>query len=134
MAEILDFLTLLPVTYGERRMTDADDLLPLDRWMVAWTPAGCVYDTPAGAIEVGPWPDRTCWSDDYAFTMGCCMANRHKMSKAQKVMMMFIDFHTAVTRDGIDPQAAHREFLKIGEYRWRISPDIPGAFADGSEF
>ncbi len=42
-------------------------------------------------------------------------------------MMMFIDFHTLIVRDGIDPQAAHREFLKIDEYRRRISPDIDGA-------
>jgi hypothetical protein len=39
---------------------------------------------------------------------------------------MFIDFHTLVVRDGIDPQAAHREFLKIDEYRKRIAPDTPG--------
>jgi hypothetical protein len=30
-------------------------------------------------------------------------------------------------RDGIDPMAAHREFLKIGEYRRRISAEIEGA-------
>ena len=33
---------------------------------------------------------------------------------------------TLVVRDGIDPQAAHREFLKIDEYRRRVSPDIDG--------
>ncbi len=42
-------------------------------------------------------------------------------------MHLFIDFHTMVVRDGIDPLAAHQEFLKIDEYRERISPDIPGA-------
>jgi hypothetical protein len=40
---------------------------------------------------------------------------------------MFIDFHTLVVGDGIDPLAAHAEFLKIDEYRRRISPDIDGA-------
>jgi hypothetical protein len=44
--------------------------------------------------------------------------------------MMFIAFHTMVVRDGIDPQAAHDEFLKISEYRRRIAPDIEGADRD----
>jgi hypothetical protein len=41
--------------------------------------------------------------------------------------MLFIQFHTAVIRDGIDPQRAHKAFLAIDEYRQRISPDIQGA-------
>lgn len=41
--------------------------------------------------------------------------------------MVFIDFHTAVVGYGIDPVAAHTEFLKIDEYRRKISPDIEGA-------
>jgi len=45
----------------------------------------------------------------------------------EQVMHLFIDFHTMVVRDGIDPHAAHEEFLKIHEYRERISADIPGA-------
>ena len=48
---------------------------------------------------------------------------RHKMKLSEKVMMMFIDFHMIVFRDGIDPQKAHKEFLKIDEYRRRISPE-----------
>jgi len=92
--------------------------LPLDDWMVAWTPAdwrrlGRV--APPGAIEVGPWPDETGWSDPYAMTGGCCEVARHHFHKAQKIMLMFINFHTCVVRDGVDPQAAHRAFLKIGE-------------------
>jgi hypothetical protein len=44
--------------------------------------------------------------------------------------MVFVHFHTIVTRDGIDPQDAHRAFLAIEEYRQSISPDIPGAVGD----
>jgi hypothetical protein len=37
-------------------------------------------------------------------------------------------------RDGIDPQAAHRAFLAIDEYRFRIAPDTEGAeFEDPPE-
>jgi len=41
--------------------------------------------------------------------------------------MLFVDFHTLVVRDGIDPVAAHAEFSKIDGYREIISPDIDGA-------
>ncbi len=44
-----------------------------------------------------------------------------------RTMMMFITFHTLVVRDRIDSLAAHAEFLKIDEYRRRISHDISGA-------
>lgn len=96
-------------------------MLPLNRWMVAWKPG--VPD----AVAVGPWPDETGWSDRLPFTGGCCYSERHHMPAAMQVAMLFIDFHTLIVRDGINPQAAHREFLKIDEYRRRISPDIPGA-------
>ena len=106
----------------------------IDDWMVAWNPN---FSTPAldkipgvkpdGAIEVGKWPDETGWSNLYDSTSGCCDIARHDFDLEGKVLMMFINFHTLVVRDGIDPQAAHREFLKIDEYRRRISPDIDGA-------
>lgn len=41
--------------------------------------------------------------------------------------MMFITFNTLVVRDRVDVDAVHREFLKIDEYRTRISRDTPGA-------
>ena len=76
----------------------------ISNWMVAWAP-----DEPE-SVEVGPWPDHTGWTacrpEQSLFTTGCCELAR---------------------RDGIDPQAAHREFLKIDEYRRHISPDIDGA-------
>ena len=99
--------------------------LALDGWRVAWAP-----DEPE-SVEVGPWPDHTGWTacrpEQSLFTTGCCELERREWPDDRKVLMMFLDFHTLVVRDGIDPQAAHREFLKIDEYRRRISPDIDGA-------
>ena len=92
----------------------------IDDWMVAWNPG-------SGEVDIGPWPDRIGWSDAYQMTSGGCNADRHKMTAEGKVMMLFIDFHKLVVRDGVDPQNAHREFLKIDEYRRRIGLDIPGA-------
>ncbi len=93
----------------------------IDTWMVAWNPG------EPGSVEVGCWPDLTGLSCRLDFTTGCCELVRHKWPEDRKVMMMFIDFHTLIVRDGVDPQTAHREFLKIDEYRRRISPDIDGA-------
>ncbi|PGH52758.1 hypothetical protein CRT60_22695 [Azospirillum palustre] len=95
--------------------------LGIDKWMVAWDPG------MPERVAVGPWPDRARWSRGYAMSAGCTFSDRHAMDLAGKVACMFIDFHTLIVRDGIDPAAAHREFLKIGEYRKRISPDISGA-------
>ena len=44
--------------------------------------------------------------------------------------ILFVNFHTAVVRDGIDPHDLHNEMLKIDEYRQTISPDIEGAGQD----
>ncbi len=92
----------------------------IDTWMVAYNPG------EPDSVKVGPWPDRTGWSCQLDFTMGCCELARHGWPEDRKVAMMFIDFHTIVVGDRMDPQAVHREFLKIDEYRRRISPDIDG--------
>ncbi len=98
----------------------------IDNWMVAWIPGEPM------AVEVGPWPDTGGWTDHafsgrHAFAVGCCELVRQDWPDERKVMMMFIDFHTLIVRDGINPEAAHRQFLKINEYRCRISLDIKGA-------
>ena len=82
----------------------------------------------SGEVEVGPWPDYTRWSRSYSMTSGCCHMNRHEMTSEGKAMRLFLDFHALVVRSGINPQDAHREFLKIDEYRRRIDRDIPGAY------
>lgn len=45
---------------------------------------------------------------------------------AAKALMMTC-FHTMVVRDGVSPEAAHKAFLIIDEYRRLISRDIEGA-------
>lgn len=109
------------------------DRFTIDNWMVAWNPAEGHARGPSGSVLVGPWPDRTRWSDRYLFTTGCCEIPRHQFTIDQKIAQLFIDFHTLVVRDGVDPQVAHREFLKIEEYRRRISSDISGAARDGED-
>ncbi len=92
----------------------------IDNYMVAYKPG-----EPEN-VRVGSWPDRTGWSRGLS-SWGCCYLAYRKLTLDQKVAQLFSDFHTMVVRDGIDPQAAHREFLKVDEYRRRIAPDIEGA-------
>lgn len=53
-------------------------------------------------------------------------------AEMQALALMMTFFHTLVVRDGISPQAAHKAFLVIDEYRSLISRDIEGA-DDGDE-
>ena len=94
--------------------------------MIAWTPS--YYDRPTdGQVEVGPWPDDTGWSDKYARTVGACNLGRSRLSKGERLALVFIDFNTLVVRDEIDPLVAHKAFLAIDEYRTHISSDTAGA-------
>jgi hypothetical protein len=88
--------------------------------MIAWTPG-------TDRIAVGPWPDTSRWSDGYSMTVGACLAETHSMGLDAQRAMMMTDFNTCVVRDGIPPQAAHRAFLAIDEYRRAISPKQLGA-------
>ena len=107
--------------------------LPIDGWMVAWQPDIHGDSSPEpgkaapGSVEVGPWPDTTGWSTKYQSTSGACYSDRRHSDLTAQVALLFVDFNTLVVRDGIDPQRAHTEFLKIQDYCERISPDTPGA-------
>jgi len=79
-------------------------------------------------------------SRSFAQRTGCCEPERAQLRTSDKVAIMFIDFHTLTVRDRMDPQALHREFMKIDEYRRYIAPDMPdpdtgqsvGAWTDGN--
>lgn len=102
--------------------------------MIAWAPS---WRTPTGrrtarpgSVKVVPWPDSEDLASEHPSTVGACLARLHKLNKHQRAAQLFIDFHTLVVRDGISPADAHREFLKIDEYRRLIAPDIVGAEDD----
>lgn len=87
--------------------------------MIAWN--------PDEEIEVGPWPDETGWSRRFRYTAGACFSEREDYGLVMMALAVMTNFNTITVRDRIDPQTAHREFLKIREYRLHISPDIAGA-------
>lgn len=98
--------------------------------MIAWTPTTESWaDThyKPGSVRIGPWPDRQRWSDAYAMTEGACDAEMHVLSPVERSLAVFMIFNKLVIRDGLDAEVVHDEFLKLDEYRERLSPDTPGA-------
>jgi hypothetical protein len=105
--------------------------------LIAWSPnygpefaaASPGWPKTPGEVAVGPLlkegdPD---WTKQYAFTGGAAEVSRRHLKGDESALMLFIDFHTLVVRDGVDPQKAHKAFLAIDEYRHRMSRDTPGA-------
>jgi hypothetical protein len=106
--------------------------------LIAWTPVYWTVRThfrtgkeeTIGMVRIGRMDRdgrRPDWHKGYALTVGACFSDCRRLRGAESIMMMFIDFHTMVVRDGIDPKVAHTAFLSIKEYRERISSDIKGA-------
>jgi len=99
--------------------------------LIAWTPN-------TGQIRVGPLlregdPDWTAHPIKYVSKGGAAFTVLRRCENATlRDLMLFIEFHTIVVRDRIPVDAAHREFLKIDEYRRRIAPDIHGAEGGGA--
>lgn len=96
--------------------------------LIAWTPVGFDKKTD-GMVAVGHLvgkyePD---WTAPYAYTGGAAYIDVRNMSGNESLAKIFIDFHSMIVRDGIDPQVAHKAFLNIDEYAKHISPDIEGS-------
>lgn len=104
--------------------------------IIAWTPvrwAALKPDT-AGEVVVLARPDAGEEARRYMMRAGASSSGLRALSDEARIARLFIDFQTLVVRDGIDPQVAHRAFLQIDEYRYRIAPDTEGAaFEDPPE-
>jgi hypothetical protein len=79
--------------------------MKLGECMLAWTPG-------SDRVEVGKWPDTTRWSDGYDFS-----ANPRTQAE------LLCEVIALVMVDGVAPAAAHRELLKIDEYRAALPAD-----------
>jgi hypothetical protein len=99
--------------------------------LIAWTPAHYRESPLAGQILVTRLGHdiRVDQAGRHAMTGGAAYVKVRNMRGSEAVAQVFIDFHTIVVRDGLDPVTVHRAFLNIEEYRDRISPDIEGSTA-----
>lgn len=103
--------------------------------IIAWTPARWADLRPetAGQVVVLPLGEAQ-EAKRFAMRAGASSSALAVLSEEERITRLFIEFQTLVVRDGIDVQAAHRAFLAIDEYRFRIAPDTEGAeFEDPPE-
>ena len=98
---------------------------------IAWTPAHAFDDgpraagmAPAGSIEVGLHRPPNRWADKHPRIVGACCMDWQKVTREEQTAQVLALFVAIVVRDGVDPQAAHREFLKIDEYLLALRGDV----------
>lgn len=92
--------------------------------LIAWTPAFETIPT-AGQAAVGPLVPL--YGGDWAAAYSHTGGQAHQATGDRTKLLLFIQFHSMVVRDGIDPLVAHQAFLKIDEYAETIAPNLPGA-------
>lgn len=76
-------------------------------------------------IKVGLWPDKMRWSNSWPRSCGACYTHWQKMNSEQLKTILFIEAVHLIIRDRVDPDAVHREFYKIDEYRDGLAEDMP---------
>lgn len=86
--------------------------------MFAWNP-------DSSQVEIGPWPDKTRWSDKYDMTGGATYSHVREKEGAELVGYMFIEAMHLIIRDNVDPIAVHNAFCLIDEYRQGLAQDVP---------
>lgn len=87
--------------------------------IIAWTPRWYQDRGNAGEIAVMPLTRRLEDSDAVHFEVvyGGCNRDWQTANSDKLEALVLAAFSTAVVRDGIDPQKAHRAFVEIDEYR-----------------
>lgn len=88
--------------------------------MIAW-------NRETDQVRVFRWPDTERLSRAYRLTTGACDTDLERASLLERLAHLFIAFNTLVVRDRVSPEAAHKAFLEIDEYRAAISPYQQGA-------
>lgn len=88
--------------------------------LIAWPPGS------KDEIGVGPLlaVGARDWTHPYRYTGGAAFTQTRDKAGVESVAQVFVDFHTIVVRDGLDPVAVHREFPKIEEYADNVSPEL----------
>lgn len=64
------------------------------------------------------------WTDGYEMTGGAAYTRVRRMEGEAAKAQAFIEWHTLVLRDGVDPKQAHEEFLQIDEYRDGLADEM----------
>jgi hypothetical protein len=67
--------------------------------MIAWDVASKAH--PEGRFKVGPWPDKTGWSDEYLMTSGACFTHIRSYSKDEARLYLLSEIITIMDRDNV---------------------------------
>ena len=89
--------------------------------LIAWSRGGPVK---VGRLIGEGEPD---WTGPFECTGGAAHMARRKQRGWCVVAMTFVEFNTLAVNYQVPIEDLHREFLKIDEYRWHVSPDALGA-------
>lgn len=94
--------------------------------LISWNPA---EGGAAGSIKVGRLRENwnTRWAENYLMNVGGCFPEVSRMSDIEARHYVLSEFVSAVVGGRVNPQDAHREFMKIDEYRRAIPSDFEGA-------
>lgn len=78
-----------------------------------------------GEVDVVPYPSASeaAHKPHLRNSCGACYSATAKLKPEEVVSQVFIEFNTIVVRDKVDPAKAPAAFLKIDEYRERVSPE-----------
>ena len=91
-------------------------------YMIAWD----VQSTGGPRVEVGPWPDKMGWSDDFALTTGCSDAVFHDLSEREQAQAL-LNQAADLMFSGIAPRDVIREFAKIRTWR-EMGVNLPAGY------
>lgn len=93
--------------------------MKLSEALIAWNPN-------SDEVKVGPLirRDEPDWAYPYDITAGAAYVAVREMTGVDAKRHVMSTFIGAVVRDGVDVQAAHREFMRIEEYRKAIPEDL----------
>ena len=79
-----------------------------NNYMIAWTAA---VPGPA-CLEVGPWPDRTGWSDSFNSSIGCCDTTFEQMSGTDQAQAL-LNLAAQLMLQGCEPTDVLNKFARI---------------------
>lgn len=94
--------------------------MKLKNALTAWNPQ-------SAEVKVGPLLDRENWFDwtkPYLMTGGAAEVYVRELEGIEAGHFIMSEFIGLVVRDGVDLQAAYREFMKIEEFRKAVPPDL----------
>jgi len=89
------------------------------------TEAMFAWNDESDQVQVGQWPLRGYdWTIGYRKTGGACYRFMHELDYSGRKAWLFIEAFHLIARDKVDPDAVHREFCKIDEFRDGLAEDF----------